>query len=61
MNIKAKYIIYEILAFKFYPITSVDVEQSISMYKNLFRSNIQNLLFENLKETFLIYYNANLN
>ena len=43
---KAKYTIYEILAFTFFPITSVDVEQSFSMYKNLFRSNRQNFFLK---------------
>lgn len=55
------YSIKEILAFKFAPITSVDVERSFSMYKNLLRSNRQNFLFENLSEMFIIYCNQNIN
>lgn len=56
-----KYTIKEILAFKFAPISSVDVERSFSMYKNVLRSNRQSFLFENLREIFIIYCNKNLN
>lgn len=47
----------EIMAFKFAPITSVDVERSFSMYKNVLRANRQSFLFENLAEIFVIYCN----
>ena len=42
-EICTKYSISETLAFKFAPITSIDVERSFSMYKNAFRSNRQSL------------------
>lgn len=55
------YSVQETLAFKFAPITSVDVERSFSMYKNVLRSNRQSFLFENLSEMFAIYCNQNIN
>lgn len=55
------YSVQETLAFKFAPITSVDVERSFSMYKNVLRSNRQSFLFENLSEMFIIYFNQNIN
>ena len=44
-------------SFKYAPITSVDVERSFSSYKNIFRDNRQNFLFENLKKYLIIYCN----
>jgi len=60
-EVNEKYTIDETLAFKFAPITSVDVERTFSMYKNVLRSNRQSFLFENLKEIFVIYCNNNFN
>ncbi|CAI6349970.1 unnamed protein product [Macrosiphum euphorbiae] len=40
----------EIEAFKFAPITSVDVERSFSRYKNVFRPNRHRFTLENLKK-----------
>lgn len=58
-NATMNYTISETMAFKFAPITSVDVERSFSMYKSVLRSNRQNFLFENLSEMFVIYCNQN--
>jgi hypothetical protein len=54
-----KYTTRETLAFKYAPITSVDVERSFSIYKNVFRANRQCFLFENLREILAIYCNQN--
>lgn len=56
-----KYDVNEVLAFKFAPITSVDVERSFSMYKNILRCNRQNFEFDNLSEYFIVYCNNNFN
>lgn len=60
-SITDQYTIKEISAFKFAPLTSVEVERSFSMYKNVLRSNRQSFIFENLSEIFVIYCNNNLN
>jgi len=60
-EVTEKYTIGEMLAFKFAPITSVDVERSFSMYKSVLRANRQSFLFQNLSEMFVIYCNNNLN
>jgi hypothetical protein len=52
------YTVKETLAFKFAPITSVDVERSFSMFKNVLRSNRESFLFENLSEMIVIYCNS---
>ena len=51
----------EIKAFKYAPLTSVDVERSFSMYKNVLKSNRQSFTFENLRKIFVIHCNAVLN
>lgn len=56
-----KYDAKEIVAFKYAPITSVDVERSFSMYKNLVRCNRQRFLFENLSQYFVVHCNSKLN
>lgn len=56
-----EYTVSEIIAFKFAPITSVEVERSFSMYKNVFRANRQSFLFDNLSKIICIYCNKNLN
>lgn len=53
----SKYDVNETLAFKFAPITSIQVERNFSMYKNVLRTNRQSFLFEALKEIFVIYCN----
>lgn len=53
------YTVAEILAFKYAPITSVDVERSFSMFKNLYRDNRRSFLFENLAQNFVVYCNSN--
>lgn len=54
-----KYSISEAMSFKFGPTTSVDVDQSFSMYKNVLCLNWQSFLFENLNDD--VYCNQNLN
>lgn len=49
----------QLMTFKYAPITSVDVERSFSMYKNILRSNRHSFLFENLSQQFIIYCNNN--
>lgn len=50
----------ETSAFKYAPLTSVDVERSFSMYKSLLRSNRHGFLIENLVLHFVIYCNSHL-
>lgn len=57
----ATYTISETQAFKYAPITSVDVERTFSMYKSLYRENRHSFLFNNLAEIFVVYCNNNLN
>lgn len=61
LNVFSKYNVAEVLAFKYAPMNSADVERSFSMYKNIFRSNRQNFLFENLSQHVVIYCNYNMN
>lgn len=56
-----EYNVSEVLAFKYAPMNSADVERSFSFYKNIFRSNRQNFLFENLCQYVVIYCNYNMN
>ena len=49
------------IAFKFALVTSVDVEQNFSTYKNILPSNRRSLLFENLSQVFISYCNRNIN
>lgn len=51
----------EIAAFKYAPLTSVDVERSFSMYKNFLRPNRLKFTFDNLKKHLFIYVNKTLN
>jgi hypothetical protein len=39
---------YDLVYFKFAPITSVDIERSFSMYKTLLSNNRRSFHFENL-------------
>jgi hypothetical protein len=55
------YTVKELLAFKYAPITSVNVERSFSMFKSVFRSNRQSFLFENISEMLIIYCNKAFN
>ncbi|KAE9542498.1 hypothetical protein AGLY_003359 [Aphis glycines] len=43
--------------FKYSPITSVDVERSFSIYKNLLADNRRSFLFENLKQALVVQLN----
>lgn len=54
---QVKYSSEQIINFKYAPITSVDVERSFSMYKNVLSPNRQSFLFENLSQQFLIHCN----
>lgn len=56
-----KYNSEQIQNFKFAPLTSVDVERSFSMYKNVLSPNRQSFLFENLSQQFLIHCNNAIN
>lgn len=56
-NSQLKYTAEQIMNFKFAPITSVDVERTFSIYKNMLCSNRQSFLFENLSQQFLIHCN----
>lgn len=49
--------IQESIYFKYAPITSVDVERSFSIYKNLLSSNRRSFEFENLKKSFIVQCN----
>lgn len=44
----------ELGAFKFAPITSVDVERSFSRYKNILRPNRRRFTFDNLKKYMIV-------
>ncbi|KAE9522646.1 hypothetical protein AGLY_016951 [Aphis glycines] len=44
--------------FKYSPITSVDVERSFSIYKNLLADNRRSFLFENLKQALVVQCNS---
>ena len=46
--------------FKYAPITSVDVERSFSIFKNLLADNRRSFTFENLRMTFAVHYNLSL-
>jgi len=59
-NDTEKYTINEAVAFKFAPITLVEIERSFSMYKNILRSNRQSFLFDNLSQVFVFYCNQNI-
>lgn len=60
INAVSKYSVNEVLAFKYAPINSADVERSFSTYKSIFRSNRHNFLFENLSQYVVLYCNNNL-
>lgn len=49
--------IQESIYFKYAPITSVDVERSFSVYKNLLSSNRRSFEFENIKKSFIVQCN----
>jgi hypothetical protein len=49
--------IQDFIYFKYAPITSVDVERSFSIYKNLLSSNRRSFEFENLKKSFIVQCN----
>ena len=51
----------EVMAFQYDPITSVDIERTFSMYKNLLISNRQRFTFENIHHIFVIFFNEALN
>ena len=55
----SKYGPAETAAFKYAPLTSVDVERSFSKYKSFLRPNRQSFYFENLREHFIIHCNNN--
>jgi len=46
--------IQEFIYFKYAPIISVDVERSISIYKNLLSPNRRSFEFKNLKKSFIV-------
>jgi len=56
-TVKHQYTNTEVMAFKFAPITSVDIERTFSMYKHFLRSNRQSFTFDNLRHNFVIYCN----
>ena len=47
----------DILAFKFAPIVSCEVERTFSQYGTVLRDNRQSLLFENLKRYLIVFCN----
>jgi len=47
--------IQDFIYFKYAPITSVDVERSFSIYKNLLSSNRRSFEFENPKKSFILF------
>lgn len=58
---QTNYTIKEVCAFKYAPVTSVDVERSFSLYKNFLRPNRESFVFENLKKNFFVYANNAIN
>lgn len=58
---QTKYTSQQIINLKYSPLTSVDVERTFSVYKNMLCSNRQSFLFENLSQQFLIHCNNMLN
>jgi len=58
-NIEQNFSPSDIFVFKYAPVTSVDVEKSFSMFKNVLADNRQSFTFENLKKTFVVQCNAN--
>lgn len=57
-SIEEEYTVEEVVAFKFAPTTSCDVERSFSRYKSLLRDNRQSFTFENLKMIFVSHCNS---
>lgn len=47
----------ELQMFKFYPVTSCDVERSFSHYGSVFTEKRHNLTFDNLKKHLIVYAN----
>ncbi|KAF0713554.1 Uncharacterized protein FWK35_00031147 [Aphis craccivora] len=43
--------------FKYAPITSVDVERSFSLYKNLLTDRCRHLLFDNIRHILIVQCN----
>lgn len=50
----------EILAFKYAPVTSTDVEHIFSMYSSVLCDNRRSFLFENLKKHMIVHCNKDL-
>lgn len=49
---------YDLVYFKYALISSVDVEQIFSVYKNMFANNCRSLKFENLSKSLIVNYNV---